>query len=108
MPKLPIVQMAVVALLSGLSAPTLADAALDCTKLKQLECMTERKCVRVRFSCEATTDPCEIAWQELHGTQASCEAMTNCRFIPREPCYCPPNVVCKCGGGAPDRCRLGG
>ncbi len=101
----------VVALLSGFAVPTLAVAALDCTKLEQLECMTERQCAFTGSfggnACETTADPCEIAWQELRDTQASCEAMTSCRFVPRELCYCPPNVDCKCGGGAPDRCHLG-
>lgn len=109
MPRfLPIVPMVVVALISGIGVPTLAVAALDCTKLEQLECMSERQCAFTGNACETIVDPCEIAWQELQDTQASCEAMTSCKFVPREPCYCPPIVDCACGGGAPDRCRLGG
>lgn len=97
-----------VTMISGFGAPALAGDALDCTKLDQLECMTARKCVYTGSACEITADPCEIAWKELQDTRASCEAMTSCKFVPREQCYCPPNVDCDCGGGAPDRCRLGG
>jgi hypothetical protein len=97
--------------LSLAQMPSAAGGEVDCEQLSQnmdLQCLSEPHCVYDGSWCVPTSDPCEIAWPELEGTQASCEAMTQCNYIAEEPCYCPPDVDCVCGGGAPQQCRLDG
>lgn len=97
----------VLALIFAFGPPAMAGAAVDCTELGQKTCMTERQCIYTGGACEQTADPCEIAWQELAHSPASCAEMTSCRYTQSQQCYCPPDVDCVCGGGAPAQCRLG-
>lgn len=41
---------------------------------------------------------------EYSGSREYCEKQEGCKYIPPGPCYCPPNVVCACGGGASPKC----
>jgi hypothetical protein len=85
------------------AAPVSADER-SCGAFDQGECMREQFCAYDGHDCVETADPCEISWDELEGTRYACERMTGCIYIPAEPCYCPPDVDCDCGGGAPQRC----
>jgi hypothetical protein len=55
------------------------------------------------YRCRAAEGPCEIGFRQGSGSAEECAARPGCRFIPGR-CYCPPGVVCICGGGPPPRC----
>ncbi len=101
------VQILMLGLLSVFIFSVNAEEVSVCEKLYQKACMEEPRCAYTGKFCRPTNDPCEIAWLELEGTLASCESMTACDYIKAEQCYCPPDVICVCGGGAPEQCRLG-
>jgi len=44
-----------------------------------------------------------FGWSEA--TIAYCENKDRCEYVPAGPCYCPPELQCVCGGGAPPSCR---
>ena len=60
-----------------------------------------------RYVCRRAVSECERGFvQEKHGPE-DCEALGECEFVPGQ-CYCPPQVVCVCGGGPPSRCTVAG
>jgi hypothetical protein len=100
--------IAALSLTFALTSPALSTSeALQCEELDQLGCMQEPTCAYAGLRCEITDDACEIAWDELAGTEAQCETLAGCTYEARENCYCPPEVDCDCGGGAPQRCLSG-
>jgi hypothetical protein len=57
------------------------------------------------YVCLAARDKCEAGFiQSRHGLN-ECAEDRDCEFVPGN-CYCPPGVVCICGGGPPSLCRL--
>lgn len=55
------------------------------------------------YRCRKAANHCEQGFvQSLHG-QDACEAKPGCAYQPGE-CYCPPDVVCVCGGGPVSQC----
>ena len=55
------------------------------------------------YRCRKAANYCEQGFvQSLHG-QDACEAKPGCAYQPGE-CYCPPDVVCVCGGGPVSQC----
>jgi len=55
------------------------------------------------YRCQEARNSCEIGFIQALANEASCASKPGCKFVSEE-CYCPPDVVCVCGGGAPPLC----
>jgi len=55
------------------------------------------------YVCRAAEGPCEQGFRQRIDTAEMCEAKEGCVFDPGF-CYCPPDLVCFCGGGPPPQC----
>ncbi len=56
-----------------------------------------------QYFCRPAEGPCEQGFLQRTDTEGSCEAKQGCVFDPGF-CYCPPDLVCFCGGGPPPQC----
>ncbi len=81
--------------------PTPTDA---CSGLDDVACWTDRSCILDASSCHSPATRCETGFSQ--GAPSSCEEKPGCTLV-QEPCFCPPDVVCVCGGGAPPTCVSG-
>ncbi|WP_143534401.1 hypothetical protein [Roseovarius albus] len=71
-----------------------------------------------KSECIAPWDRCQIGFAQAilntSGTQidrlqsqktvAQCHSQTGCAYVPAGECFCPPDVLCVCGGGEPPNC----
>ncbi|MEO8673897.1 MAG: hypothetical protein ABI411_21515, partial [Tahibacter sp.] len=99
-----------IALSSG--APR-ADVSADaCAALSELACIQSQDCklelkgpkAGSGYRCRANANTCESRLIQYQASKDRCEAEASCRFTPAN-CYCPPDVLCFCGGGPPARCE---
>lgn len=84
----------------------------DCENFSQEECLYSRYCNLTReFKCRLPENNCERNFQQAYPSperhldvlRANCEMTVNCK-LEVEKCWCPPQVRCVCGGGAPPQC----
>ena len=89
-----------------------ADSSIDyCAGNSELACISSPHCTlhlgkeaNSGYACKAAANTCEQGFIQESGTPAECEAKRGCTFAPHS-CYCPPNLLCRCGGGAPSQCQ---
>ena len=83
---------------------------LSCQQLTEKTCLTSAACTlkkdkdTTNYQCLPAKDHCELMFRQSEGTKESCEAKQGCEFVPAQ-CYCPPDVICVCGGGEPPLCK---
>jgi hypothetical protein len=92
---------------------------VSCDDLSLVACVGSKQCMLSAGSrCVAPWDRCQIAFQQAilnakgnqidrdqyNSTINQCQSQTGCKHVPAEECYCPPDVDCICGGGAPPNC----
>jgi len=81
-----------------------------CGDLTELQCINSGECTFILlgemtgdYVCRPAEGPCEPGFRQRSDTAESCEAKEGCSLIPGV-CYCPPDLVCFCGGGPPPQC----
>ena len=83
---------------------------VECARFSQQECTKSNECTLVGqaqdtgYSCRPAENECERGFSQDSGTKEICEARAGCEFVPGY-CYCPPKMVCICGGGPPSQCK---
>jgi hypothetical protein len=90
----------------------IADAAAVCGDMGELECINSTSCKleliapHGKYVCRESLGRCEHGFRQAGNgdIQKLCEANAGCVFQPGN-CYCPPNLECACGGGAPAQCH---
>lgn len=100
-------------LLACSAAPPVAadDSTPPCATRSEQQCIDSPDCTLALvaeddgggYLCRDTANACEEGFRQSDGTPEECEAKEGCRFDPGR-CYCPPDVVCICGGGPPPSC----
>lgn len=100
-------------LLAIISWLTLACFALaaepnSCASLTELQCIKSSECtlspVEInKYICRAATGKCELDFIQFENSKQSCETKQGCKYVPGN-CYCPPDMLCRCGGGPPPKC----
>ena len=85
-------------------------SALRCGDLTELQCGSSELCTLIlvgemtgEYVCRPPEGPCETGFRQSSDTAESCEAKEDCSYVPGV-CYCPPDLVCFCGGGPPPQC----
>ncbi len=82
------------------------------------DCMLSSIANQTASMCTTPVDRCQIGFRQSildatgqtidnelqQVTIQQCKARIGCAYVPAEQCYCPPDVVCVCGGGAPPTC----
>jgi len=104
-------RLVVAALLFGASAVVSADEGAACSAASELECINSTACKLEQttphgpYVCRASRGRCEASFRQAgdDDIRKLCEATAGCEFKPGS-CFCPPNVVCVCGGGPPAQC----
>ncbi len=96
-----------------LSTLLLADFAFAaepaiCAAKTELQCLKSAECkVQLvenrKYVCRPATGRCEPGFVQWSDDKQSCESKKGCKHVPHS-CYCPPDVTCRCGGGAPQNC----
>lgn len=93
------------------SLPAMAtkDYLGSCSELGEKACNIAGNCVLEQsedktYRCRSPQNECEENWNKQRSPKESCEATAGCVFVPAS-CYCPPDVVCICGGGNPPACK---
>ena len=82
----------------------------SCQQLTEKACLTSAACTLKKtkeasgYECLPAKDHCELLFRQNEGTKEICESKQGCEFVPGQ-CYCPPDVLCVCGGGEPPLCR---
>jgi hypothetical protein len=81
-----------------------------CDDLTELQCIDSGECTLIlvsemtgEYACRPAEGLCEPGFLQRSDTAQSCEAREGCSFVPGV-CYCPPDLVCFCGGGLPPQC----
>ena len=104
---------------TGEGRPVAAEAP-PCAALSEAACLESERCTLEvvegedsdgkaipegtgGYRCRAAEGPCETGFRQGSHSAEECVARSGCQFIPGR-CYCPPGVVCICGGGPPPRC----
>ena len=89
---------------TGPDQPDLPEPA--CAELDEIACLESDGCVLVLVGEEGEGYLCREAENdcERQPTQEGCREMPGCEWDPGQ-CYCPPGVLCACGGGPPPICR---
>jgi hypothetical protein len=92
------------------------EKAPPCRELTEAACLESGRCTLEviegeeipegtgGYRCRPAQGPCEAGFRQGSDTAETCEAKPGCHFVPGR-CYCPPGVVCICGGGPPPTCR---
>jgi hypothetical protein len=86
-----------------------AEELTQCSSLNELNCIKDPACTLVQkgvigYQCRGAVGKCEVDFIQWGETQSeSCESKTGCKYVPGK-CYCPPDVLCRCGGGKPPQC----
>jgi len=92
-------------------AVAMAAAPPSCPDLDRKACVQSMDCMSVvarddagrrAYRCVAGGDTCRKGFRQ--DRRETCSDKPGCRFVPAGPCYCPPDVVCVCGGGPPPDC----
>src|SRR5262249_53067184 len=85
----------------------LVGAELDmCAFLSELACIKSADCKLVQlraeagspYKCRSNANACEVGFVQHTPSKAACESNRDCVFQ-SSSCYCPPDVICRCGGG---------
>ena len=91
-----------------------SSSAPPCDAMSESQCIDSSECTLVLaspqppdYTCVAARNACEQGFVQRTGDATSCEATQGCKFVPGE-CYCPPDLVCVCGGGPPPQCEPAG
>ncbi len=107
----PLLALLMVALASCSSDPTTPEPPGECGVLSELQCINSGVCTLEfadpdtgTYLCRDAADSCEQGFRQRTDTAATCTERGGCRFVPGF-CYCPPDVVCVCGGGPPPTCE---
>lgn len=85
------------------------DAVKSCASLSELDCLKSPDCILQKnqkdsgYLCRAADNRCELGFKQSLHQKSDCEAKEGCKFLPAN-CYCEPNKLCVCGGGAPAMC----
>jgi hypothetical protein len=81
-----------------------------CATLNARDCLQSLQCTFVlsddtdlHYVCRDTKNRCEHGFNQLLGTQQSCESKPDCRFIPGH-CECPEGLPCNCQDKNPPQC----
>ncbi len=82
--------------------PTACDAKTELQCLKSAACKVQLVENR-KYVCRPAAGRCEMEFVQWSGGKQSCESINGCKHVPHR-CYCPPDVTCRCGGGAPQNC----
>lgn len=83
----------------------------QCLSLSQADCLASDTCILEldkadkTYVCRAASNHCELNFIQALADKKSCETKPNCTFTAAQ-CYCPPGVLCVCGGGPPASCSL--
>ena len=81
----------------------------SCESLTELACIKSPACTLVQvetnsYRCRPATGKCELGFLQWGEKQKeNCESKPDCKYVPGS-CYCPPDVICRCGGGRPPQC----
>jgi hypothetical protein len=81
----------------------------QCNLLSELNCIKTPACTLVQkgvndYQCRGAVGKCEVDFIQWGEKQIeSCETKPGCKYVPGN-CYCPPDVLCRCGGGKPPQC----
>lgn len=84
--------------------------AISCQQLSEQACFSSAACTLTKdnntkgYQCRPAKDHCELLFRQSDDTRETCEAKDGCEYVPAS-CYCPPGVICICGGGEPAQCR---
>lgn len=86
------------------------EPSAPCQELGEKACLDSPTCTLVQedgarrgYRCREASPPCETGFLQGSSTAGECSAKAGCVFDPGH-CYCPPDVVCVCGGGPPPGC----
>jgi hypothetical protein len=108
---LPILCAAIGLFCNGPTSPRPGAPSTRCGTLGESQCILAAQCTLVlvgetpsSYVCRSAQNPCEAGFIQRTGTEESCEEKEGCLFEPGM-CYCPPDLVCVCGGGPPPQCR---
>ena len=82
-------------------APTPTDA---CAALDESACWQDASCILDASGCHSPATRCETGFSQ--SAPSECTNKPGCSLV-QEPCFCPPDVTCICGGGAPPTCVSG-
>lgn len=87
-----------------------SDRGPTCESASEAECIVSSECTLVvasdrpgDYACVAARNECEEGFFQRDASAEHCESKAGCRFVPAQ-CYCPPDLVCVCGGGTPAQC----
>jgi len=81
-----------------------------CAHMAEKECLSSAACTLTKsetaegYQCRFAKDHCELMFRQSEGTKDTCEAKTECVYVPAT-CYCPPDTKCECAGGEPAQCQ---
>jgi len=82
----------------------------SCESLPISDCLVSLQCTLTTkdkgYICRKARNHCEQDFSQKTGTAEQCTTKPNCQFIPGK-CFCPPDVICVCGGGPPRMCVPG-
>ncbi len=84
----------------------------SCDQFSELQCISSAACTLElisdsvgKYRCRTAENYCEEGFIQRTDRLAECELKSGC-FFQGQRCYCPPDVLCRCGGGAPAMCLL--
>ncbi len=84
-----------------------AAASRGCSDLDEAACFESAECMVAlepgakTYTCRAASGPCEAGF--VQADTSTCPVERDCELVPAS-CYCPPTVLCICGGGEPPGC----
>jgi len=94
---------------SGSAGPSETE---QCEQLPDIQCISSSACTleltrngENDYECRATKNYCEEDFIQRTDSATECESKNECIFQPQS-CYCPPDLICRCGGGQPPMCVL--
>jgi len=86
-----------------------AQAEITCEGLTELGCINSAACTLEKsgseYQCRTAINDCEKGFIQRVDGVSECESKQGCIYQPQN-CYCPPDVICRCGGGKPSSCNL--
>lgn len=81
-----------------------APAADACAVLDEAGCWVDASCILDASGCHAPATRCESGF--VQDGQTNCAERPGCLLV-EEPCFCPPDATCVCGGGEAPQCVSG-
>jgi hypothetical protein len=93
------------------SATSAAEIPHICSQISELECLQSTTCeleqvsVHGKYIYREAKNRCEMGFRQSgdEDIKKVCGSKPGCKFKFAE-CFCPPNVLCECGGGPPAQC----